>query len=117
MKAPGQRRGRMDRSMMRTYDVLPTLARQIGLRLPSGLSGRSATSDRVRRRGRVKVFSRAPLARITFSRGRLARAGGPRCGANWRCSARARAACTGSARPQLLGRPVDSLRVPPARCT
>ena len=72
MKAPGQRRGRIDRSLVRTYDVLPTLARQIGLRLPRGLSGRSAASGRVRRRGRVRVLSRAPLARIAFSRGRLA---------------------------------------------
>ena len=51
MKAPGQRRGRIDRSMVRTYDVLPTLARQIGLRLPPGLAGRSAASAPVRRRG------------------------------------------------------------------
>ena len=71
IKAPGQRRGRIDRSMMRTYDVLPTVAGQIGLRLPPGLSGRSASSTRVRRRGRVRVLSRAPLARITFTRGRL----------------------------------------------
>ncbi len=71
IKAPGQRRGRIDRSMVRTYDVLPTLARHIGLRLPPGLAGRSATHGRVRRRGQVKVMSRAPLARIAFSRARL----------------------------------------------
>ena len=102
MKSPRQRRGRIDRSMMRTYDVLPTLAGQIGLRLPRGLSGRSATSTRVRRRGRVKVISRAPLAHIAFSRGRLAqgRQGGG----------------AAQARPVRLGRaqPVRVRRQPPA---
>jgi len=72
VKAPGQRRGRLSRAMVRTYDVLPTVARQIGLRLPRGLSGRAATSAKVRRRGRVSVLSRAPIHRLTFSRGGLA---------------------------------------------
>ena len=108
----GPARGRIDRSMMRTYDVLPTVAGQIGLRLPPGLSGRSATSNRVRRRGRVKVMSRAPLARITFTRGRLAQ--------GRRAAVRRKLALFGSgtrslylfgANAQLLGRPVASLRV------
>ena len=112
IKAPGQRRARIDRSMMRTYDVLPTVAGQIGLRLPRGLSGRSATSNRVRRRGRVKVMSRAPLARITFSRARLAQ--------GRRAAVRRKLALFGSgtrslylfgANAQLLGRPVAGLRV------
>ncbi|MGI8846389.1 MAG: sulfatase-like hydrolase/transferase [Thermoleophilaceae bacterium] len=71
MKAPRQRRGRIDRSLVRTYDVLPTLAHQIGLRLPRGLSGRATTNAKVRRRGRVSVLSRAPIHRISFSRGGL----------------------------------------------
>lgn len=68
VKAPGQRGGRVDRSLLRTYDVLPTLAHQIGLGLPRGLDGRAATNARVRRRGRVSVLSRAPIHRLTFSR-------------------------------------------------
>lgn len=112
MKAPGQRQGRIDRSMVRTYDVLPTLARQIGLGLPPGVSGRSAASGRVRRRGRVKVISRAPLARITFSRGRLAQ--------GRRAALRRKLALFGSGgrslyllgpNAGLLGRPVSGLRV------
>ena len=112
IKAPGQRRGRIDRSLMRTYDVLPTVAGQIGVRLPRGLSGRSATSNRVRRRGRVKVMSRAPLARVTFTRGRLAQ--------GRRAALRRKLALFGSgsrslylfgANAPLLGRPVAGLRV------
>jgi len=98
--------------MMRTYDVLPTVAGQIGLRLPRGLSGRSATSNRVRRRGRVKVMSRAPLARITFTRARLAQ--------GRRAAVRRKLALFGSGtrslylfgvNSQLLGRPVAGMRV------
>ncbi|MGI8749861.1 MAG: sulfatase-like hydrolase/transferase [Thermoleophilaceae bacterium] len=72
IKAPGQRAGRVNRSLIRTYDVLPTVAHQIGLRLPRGLNGRAATNARVRRRGSVSVLSRAPIHRLTFSRGGLA---------------------------------------------
>ncbi|HYI37919.1 MAG TPA: sulfatase-like hydrolase/transferase [Thermoleophilaceae bacterium] len=112
IKAPRQRRGRISRAMMRTYDVLPTVAGHIGLRLPAGLSGRSASSNRVRRRGRVKVISRAPLARIQFSRGRLAQGRG--------AALRRRLALFGSGarslysagpNARLLGRAVGDLRV------
>jgi hypothetical protein len=71
IKGPRQRRGRIDRSMIRTYDVLPTVAAHIGLSLPGGLSGRRSSSGAVRGRGLVKVISRNPLARIRFNRGRL----------------------------------------------
>lgn len=72
VKAPGQRRGRVDRALVRSYDVLPTVAHQIGLALPRGLAGRAATNAKVRRRGSVSVLSRAPIHRLTFSRGVLA---------------------------------------------
>ncbi len=72
IKAPGQHRGVVNRSLVRTYDVLPTIAHQIGLRLPRGLSGRASSNARVRRRGRVSVISRAAIHRVTFTRGALA---------------------------------------------
>jgi hypothetical protein len=72
IRVPGQRRGRVDRSLIRTYDVLPTIARRIGLRLPRGLHGRPAGSRAVRRRGRVRVLSRAPIRHVSMSRRRLA---------------------------------------------
>ena len=74
IKFPRQRRGRIDRSLFRVYDVLPTVARRIGLRLPRGLSGRPAGSRAIRRRSRVSVLSRAAIKRVTFSRGGLVRA-------------------------------------------
>lgn len=74
IKFPNQRRGRIDRSLFRTYDVLPTVARRIGLRVPRGLSGRPAGSRAIRRRSRVSVLSRAAIKRVTFSRGGLLRA-------------------------------------------
>jgi hypothetical protein len=74
IKFPGQRRGRIDRSLFRTYDVLPTIARRIGLRLPRGLSGRPAGSRAIRRRRRISVLSRASIGRVTLSRGALLRA-------------------------------------------
>ncbi len=114
MKAPGQRRGRIDRSLVRTYDVLPTLARQIGLRLPSGLSGRATSNARVRSRGRVKVISRAPLARIRFSRARLAQ--GRRAAVRRKLSlfgSGARSLYAFGPNPRLLGRPVSQFRVRP----
>lgn len=74
IKVPRQRRGRIDRSLFRTYDVLPTVARRIGLRLPRGLSGRPAGSWAVRRRTRISVLSRASIGRVTLSRRALVRA-------------------------------------------
>ena len=74
IKFPRQRRGRIDRSLLRTYDVLPTIARRIGLRLPRGLSGRPAGSAAVRRRGRISVLSRSSIRRVTYSRAGLLRA-------------------------------------------
>ena len=68
IKFPRQRRGRIDRSLFRTYDVLPTVARRIGLRLPRGLSGRPAGSRAIRRRRRISVLSRASIGRVTLSR-------------------------------------------------
>lgn len=71
VKLPGQRRGRIDRALARTYDVLPTIAHAVGLRLPQGLNGRAASSRRVHRRRRVTIISRAKIGHITLSRRRL----------------------------------------------
>ena len=71
VKAPGQRRGRRSYGLARTYDVLPTVAARIGLTLPRGLSGRVASSEEVRRRGRITVLSRSAIGRVTIGRRRL----------------------------------------------
>lgn len=71
VKTPGQRKPRVSRSLVRTYDVLPTVARSIGLRLPRGLDGRVASSRAVRRRKKVTILSRSAEGPVTLGRSRL----------------------------------------------
>jgi Sulfatase len=71
IKAPHQRAGRVNEALMRNYDVLPTVAHQIGMRLPGGLNGRAAGNAKVRGRARASVISRAPPFRLKFSLGAL----------------------------------------------
>ena len=112
VKYPHQRRGRVDRGLVRTYDVLPTIAARIGLRLPRGLDGRPASSRAVDRRRRITVLSRAAIGRVTISRARLM--------ALKRQALRRKIALFGSGRRTLFdfgpnrglrGRPVGRLRV------
>lgn len=71
VKYPRQRRGRIDRGLVRTYDVLPTIAAAIGLRLPRGLAGRPASSRAIDRRNRITVLSRSRMGEVTIARRRL----------------------------------------------
>ena len=71
VKYPGQRRGRIDRSPVRTYDVLPTIAAAIGLRRPPGLAGHPASSPAIDRRSRITVLSRSQIGQVTITRRRL----------------------------------------------
>jgi Sulfatase len=59
IKAPGQRRGRIDRSYARTIDIVPTMADILGLRLPWRANGRSVFSRTVRRRRLVRLPTRS----------------------------------------------------------
>lgn len=56
VKRPGQRRGRVSRSYVRTPDILPTIAQGLGRRLPWRVQGRSAFGRGVRGRRRVFMF-------------------------------------------------------------
>ena len=112
VRNPGQRRGGRNYGLVRTYDVLPTVAARIGLPLPRGLSGRVASSRAVRRRGRVTVLSRSAIGRVTMSRRRLI--------ALKKVALRRQVALFGSGRRtlydfgphrRLRGRPVARLRV------
>ena len=112
VKYPYQRRGRVDRGLVRTYDVLPTIAARIGLRLPRGLTGRPASSRAVGRRRGVSILSRAAIGRIRMSRGRLI--------ASKRLALRRKIALFGSGRRTLFdfgpnrglrGRPLARFRV------
>jgi hypothetical protein len=59
IKAPGQRRGRIDRSYVRTIDIVPTIAAILHLRLPWRADGRSAFSRATRRRRLVRLPTRS----------------------------------------------------------
>ncbi|HKH18499.1 MAG TPA: sulfatase-like hydrolase/transferase [Solirubrobacteraceae bacterium] len=59
IKAPGQRRGRIDDGSARTIDVLPTIADLLGARLPWPVEGRSIWSRPARPPQRVEFLERS----------------------------------------------------------
>jgi hypothetical protein len=58
IKAPGQRRGRIDRSYVRTLDITPTIADILNIRLGYRVDGRSAFSRVTKRRRYVAMPKR-----------------------------------------------------------
>jgi hypothetical protein len=58
IKAPGQRRGRIDRSYVSTMDVPPTIADLLHVKLPYRADGHSAFSTVVRRRRTLRIPGR-----------------------------------------------------------
>ena len=58
IKAPGQRRGRVNRAYASTLDIAPTIADLLNVRLPYRADGRSAYSGAVRRRRVVRMPTR-----------------------------------------------------------
>ena len=67
VKAPGQRRSRVNGSYASTLDVTPTIADVLNLRLPYRADGRSAFSRAVRRRRTVSLPTRDFSRRIRIS--------------------------------------------------
>jgi len=67
IKAPGQRRGRTDRSYVRTIDLVPTMADILNFKLPYRAAGRSAFSRATRRRRFVRMIKRDFSGTITVS--------------------------------------------------
>jgi Sulfatase len=113
IKAPGQRRGRINRSYVSTLDITPTIADILNYRLPYRASGRSAYSRAVRRRRVVSLPTR------DFSR--TIRISARRYGARRRRIIRRRLALFGwgplpslynriGPYRNLIGRPVGTLR-------
>jgi hypothetical protein len=113
VKAPGQRRGRVDRSYVSTLDVTPTIADVLNVRLPYRAEGRSAFSRAVRRRRQIRLPTRdfSRIVRISARRNERRRRG----------NIRRRLALFGfgasglydriGPNGRLVGRPVSSLRV------
>jgi hypothetical protein len=69
IKAPRQRRGRINRSYVSTLDITPTIADILNFRLPYRADGRSAFSRAVRRRRVVRLPTR-DFSRIVRISGR-----------------------------------------------
>jgi Sulfatase len=59
VKAPGQRRGRVDPSYVRTVDIVPTIADLLGIRVDWAHEGRSAFSPVTRLRRFVRIPTRS----------------------------------------------------------
>jgi sulfatase-like protein len=58
IKAPRQRRGRVERSYVRTVDIVPTMADILGTRINWRHDGRSAFSRKIRRRRVIRIPTR-----------------------------------------------------------
>lgn len=58
VKAPDQKKGRIDDSIVETTDILPTIADVLGIELPDEADGRSALGSEVRGRDEVKMLKR-----------------------------------------------------------
>jgi hypothetical protein len=76
VKLPRQRKGRVDDSLARTIDVLPTIARVLGISVPWRMDGRPLVGGRVPRNGLVSVRTSAGPVQMPLSAlsQRLARA-------------------------------------------
>jgi hypothetical protein len=58
LKAPGQKKPRIDDSVVETTDILPTIADVLNIKLPEKTDGRSAFSSEVKARREVKMLKR-----------------------------------------------------------
>ncbi|SEH15223.1 sulfatase-like hydrolase/transferase [Thermoleophilum album] len=67
LKAPFQRRGRIDDSYVETVDILPTILRTLGVDPRVKMDGHPAGSAVVRRRRRVRIFERGTFRPLVFS--------------------------------------------------
>jgi hypothetical protein len=73
VKAPGQSEGKVDRSLVRTLDVLPTIADLLGARIDWRHDGRSAYAPITRRRRVLEIPTRDFSRVIRIGRDELAR--------------------------------------------
>ncbi len=67
VKAPRQRRGRVNRAYARTLDVLPTMAGILNLSIPYRVAGHSAFGRAARRRRTVRIPTRDFRRTVTIS--------------------------------------------------
>ena len=73
VKAPGQRRGRIDDRLVRTVDMVPTIAGLLGVRIPWPHDGRSAFAAVTRKRSVLRIPRRDFSRVISIGRESLER--------------------------------------------
>jgi Sulfatase len=73
VKAPGQLEGAIDKSLVRTVDVVPTVADLLGVRVGWPHDGRSAFSRATRKRSEVRITTRDFRRTIRIGREELER--------------------------------------------
>lgn len=66
IKAPGQNRGRIDRSWVSTIDILPTIFDVLDLNPKVKMDGKSAYSDEVKRRRSLKMLLRGSFEELNI---------------------------------------------------
>ncbi len=112
VKAPGQRSGRVSTRPVETIDVLPTIADELGVRLPWRVDGRSATGPPPPGRPAVDMLTRAwrPLRVDAADLQRRLRAAVARKTAFFGSGHDDAALYAGGPHRELVGRPVAALR-------
>ena len=112
VKSPGQRSGRVSTRPVETIDVLPTIADELGIRLPWRVDGRSATGPPPAGRPAVDMQTRAwrPLRVDAADLQRRVRAAVARKTAFFGSGHDDVALYAGGPNRELLGRPVSALR-------
>jgi hypothetical protein len=116
VKLPHQRRGRTERAAARTIDILPTIAKTVGVRIPWHVDGRPLLGDRASERDVVLIKDRGrrfvvPTAELEARRERALRRQLELFGSGEPLSSLYGI----GPRRGLLGRSVARLRLEPAR--
>lgn len=118
VKLPGQQAGRIDDGLARNIDVVPTVARVLGLTLPWRADGRTLVGRRLARDGTVTVLKQdrsRVSAQLSTLRARRSRSLAEQI-ATFGTGSLDRAYRIGPHK-ELLGRELSSLTVLPARST
>ena len=125
IKAPGQTSGAVDRSLIRTVDILPTMADLLGVRMGWHAAGRPAAAAATRQRDQVCLRARDFSRTVCIGREELAlrrRAERDERAALFLTGAESRrrfgdpwaSVHRVGTHPELLGRPLASLKLKPA---
>jgi hypothetical protein len=113
VKLPGQRRGRVERGVVRSVDVVPTIADVVGVRLPWRADGRSLLAKRRPSDARLRIYSEFSEKFFSVDRGSLQRQRDAAVRRNARRFGRGTSTLELfelGPRPDLLGRTISAMR-------